>query len=108
MQARRSLRVGLRAWSRGISQLLSPVNDELRAAYARDGVVCVRGAFDKAWVERLREAGELNMASPGPLCDEHVPEGLPGRFHDDQFLWRRSSVFRDFVFNSQAAAVRGA
>ncbi len=29
-----------------------------------------------------------------------------GRFHDDQFLWRRHDTFRDFVFDSQAAAVR--
>jgi hypothetical protein len=30
---------------------------------------------------------------------------LAGRFHDDQFLWRRHDTFRDFVFNSQAAAL---
>ena len=35
-------------------------------------------------------------ASPGP----------PGRFHDDQFLWRRHDTFKQFIFDSPAAAVR--
>jgi hypothetical protein len=166
------------------------VTDEQRAAYERDGAICVRGAFGADWVERLREAGERNLGAPGPLVDEHVPPGEPGaraarrgargapwrrrslraccmpcaaaaaaprcvlrgarirvhggtpyavtrgtavpgeraprqhaarcwpfdkcppprtatgRFHDDQFLWRRHATFRDFVFDSQAAAVR--
>jgi ectoine hydroxylase-related dioxygenase (phytanoyl-CoA dioxygenase family) len=81
------------------------VSDELRAAYARDGAVCVRGAISPAWVERLRACADENLRAPGPLCDEHVPAGEPGRFHDDQFLWRRHATARDFVHHSPAAAL---
>lgn len=88
------------------SPRLGSIGEEERAAFARDGAVCVRGAFSAEWVERLRAGAEENLCDPGPLCDEHAQPGQPGRFHDDQFLWRRRPVFRDFVFNSQAAAVR--
>ena len=91
--------------SRGVSQLSITVSEELKAAYARDGAVCVRGAFSPDWVARLREGAEHNLSHPGPLCDEHVQPGEPGRFHDDQFLWKRHAVFEDFVFNSPAAAL---
>ena len=29
-----------------------------------------------------------------------------GRFHDDQFLWRRHDTFKHFIYDSPAAAVR--
>ena len=54
------------------------VSDEQRAEYARDGAVCIRGAFSPDWIERLRACAEDNLRQPGPLCDEHVPAGEPG------------------------------
>ena len=36
------------------------------AAYERDGVICLRQAFDPTWVERMRVAVERDLASPGP------------------------------------------
>jgi hypothetical protein len=54
------------------------VTDEQRAAYEKDGAICIRGAFGSDWIERLRAAAERNLAAPGPLVDEHVPPGEPG------------------------------
>jgi len=32
------------------------ITDDEVAAYARDGIVCLRGMFDAEWVARLRAA----------------------------------------------------
>eukprot|EP00954_Amorphochlora_amoebiformis_P013717 1077139-Amorphochlora_amoeboformis.AAC.1 len=70
-------------------------------AFREDGVVCIRSAIPLAFVESLRIAAERNMKNPGPLCDEHAAAaGTAGRFHDDQFLWRRHDECREYLFNS--------
>ena len=80
-------------------------DDEVKQ-FRRDGAICVRQVFDAAWVAALREAADVNMASPGPLCDEHAEaQGTTGRFHDDQFLWRRHAAFEQFVWRSGAGAL---
>lgn len=74
--------------------------------FANDGAVVLRSVFNAEWVEALRSAAEANMVSPGPLCDEHASaQGTGGRFHDDQFLWRRHEAFADFVLRSGAGAL---
>ena len=72
--------------------------DELRAAYARDGVVVVRGAF-KDWVETLRAGFERNLKEPGPFAIENVGEGERGRFFEDYCNWTRIPEYRDFILN---------
>ena len=42
-------------------------------AYGRDGVVCLRQAFDSGWVERLRAGGYL-------LCDSQYANEHMTRF----------------------------
>eukprot|EP00271_Cylindrocystis_brebissonii_P016269 TRINITY_DN39637_c0_g1_i1.p1 TRINITY_DN39637_c0_g1~~TRINITY_DN39637_c0_g1_i1.p1 ORF type:complete len:311 (-),score=40.55 TRINITY_DN39637_c0_g1_i1:385-1317(-) len=73
--------------------------------FEADGACVVRGLFSSEWVDSLRAAAEENLRHPGPLCDEHVKEGEPGRFHDDQFLWHRHEEAREFVFKSPAAEI---
>jgi hypothetical protein len=53
------------------------------AAYDRDGVVCLRQAFDAAWVERLRAAVERDLAAPGPHATNFAEGSTPGRFFGD-------------------------
>jgi ectoine hydroxylase-related dioxygenase (phytanoyl-CoA dioxygenase family) len=82
------------------------VSDADVKRFADDGAIVLRGVFSAAWVEALRAAAEANMASPGPLCDEHAAAaGTGGRFHDDQFLWQRHEAFRRYVTESGAADV---
>jgi len=82
------------------------VGADLRAAYARDGVVVVRGAF-KGWVETLRAGFERNLKEPGPFAIENVGEGERGRFFEDYCNWQRIPEYRDFILNSPAAAIAG-
>src|ERR1700742_816431 len=78
----------------------------LAAAYARDGVVVVRGAF-RDWVETLRAGFERNLATPGPFAIENVASGEAGRFFEDYCNWQRIPEFKDFILNSPAAAIAG-
>ena len=82
------------------------LDDAAVAAFARDGAACLRGLVPPEWVAALREGAEANLAKPGPLCDEHAAaQGTSGRFHDDQFLYRRWEAFDEFVRRSGAGAV---
>jgi hypothetical protein len=47
------------------------------AAYDRDGVVCLRQAFDAAWVERLRAAVERDLAAGVPMTCDLFPRVWP-------------------------------
>ena len=69
--------------------------------FAEDGAIVLRQVCAPEWVELMRAAAEVNLSNPGPLCDEHAEaQGTKGRFHDDQFLWRRHSVFEEWVLRS--------
>jgi hypothetical protein len=47
------------------------------AACDRDGVVCLRQAFDAAWVERLRAAVEPDLAAGAPMTCDLFPRVWP-------------------------------
>ena len=71
-----------------------------------DGAIVVRGVVGPEWLDALRDAAEANLRAPGPLCDEHADAaGTGGRFHDDQFLWRRHGAMEEFVLRSGAGAL---
>ena len=84
-----------------------PVDPAEIAAYERDGVVCLRGLFDQAWLDHLAGAVEQAMANPGPFADDARQGGGPGRFVGDLYLSSRLAGFRDFVFDSPAARIAG-
>ena len=75
------------------------------AAYDRDGVVCLRQAFDAAWVERLRAAVERDLAAPGPHATNFAEGSTPGRFFGDMYMWRHDPEFRAAALDSPAPAI---
>lgn len=76
--------------------------------FHEEGAIVLRGGF-APWVEYLRAGAEKNLVEPGPLCDEHAAaQGTGGRFHDDQFLWRRHVPFEEFVLHSGAGSIAAA
>ena len=81
-----------------------PGEDAIRA-YERDGVVCLRGAFDTNWVDRGRRAvAAARRAKPKNV--EQKPYRAPGEageFFYDWFLWNRLPSFHRFTFESPAA-----
>ncbi len=80
---------------------------DLQPQYARDGAVCVRGAFSQAWLDTLARGVERNMAEPGPLSKEYTPAGSPGRFFGDYCNWRRIPEYQDFLLHSPSARIAG-
>lgn len=76
-------------------------------AYARDGVVLVKGLF-KNHVEQLRAGIERNMTEPGPYAAENLQAGEGGRFFDDYCNWTRIPEFQDVIRASEAAPVAAA
>ncbi len=73
------------------------------ADYKRDGVVCVRGAIDRTWINALWAAAQKVAADPAAY-------GTISRSQSDtmtsvSFLWRKPGVFRDFIFQSPVAEI---
>ena len=79
------------------------VNDSDVAAFAGEGVLCLRAAFGPEWIELLEAGFERNLAAPGLLAREYIPEASEGRFLFDAFNWSRFEAFRRFVHESPAA-----
>jgi ectoine hydroxylase-related dioxygenase (phytanoyl-CoA dioxygenase family) len=86
---------------------LATVSAADRAAYEADGVICLRGMFDRDWVERMYAAVDRTMSTPGDRIREHTKAGSPGRFYARTFMWRWDRDFRDFIFESPAAEIAG-
>ncbi|MDX2223121.1 MAG: phytanoyl-CoA dioxygenase family protein [Rhodospirillaceae bacterium] len=84
---------------------LQPITDDDRAAYARDGAVCLRGMFDAGWIARMRAAAERVIAEParygilGPSQDATMTSVC--------YMWRTDPDFRAFAFESPAAEITG-
>ncbi len=83
------------------------IDTATRQAYDRDGAVCVRGVFDRSWLDQLAEGLEENLAEPGAWACVYTPDGGPGGFYDDYCNWERIDAYRRFVFGSPAAALVG-
>ena len=60
---------------------------ELAAAFARDGVACVRGVLDPAEIAAAVAAIETVLAAPGPLAQVASGLGDPGSFTEDFRRW---------------------
>ena len=65
-----------------------PVDDEMAAAFARDGVACVRDVLDPAELAVAARAIAIVQASPGPLAQVASTADDPGSFFEDFCRWR--------------------
>ncbi len=83
------------------------VRDSDIDAFERDGAICLRNAFDTAWLDNLATGLEQNFAHPGPDGTVYTPEGQPGGFYDDYCNWQRIAEYEDFVLNSPAGRIVG-
>lgn len=80
------------------------------AAYERDGVVCLQGAFSKFWVDmvskgmtKAQEKREIESGTD-PLRSFRVHHpGEPGHFFIDTFMWQHMEEFRRFTHEGPAA-----
>jgi hypothetical protein len=67
---------------------MEPVPDDVVAAFARDGVACLRSVLDPGQVAAAADAIEAVLASPGPLAQVASVADDPGAFIDaDRGAW---------------------
>jgi ectoine hydroxylase-related dioxygenase (phytanoyl-CoA dioxygenase family) len=82
----------------------SPMTEAEVAAFQKDGVLCLRGAFAD-WVESLAAGVAENEAHPSRFAGDSVTGSDSGRFFDDYCNWQRIPQYRDFVLHSPAAEI---
>ena len=85
----------------------SSISDDDIATYQRDGVVCLRGVFDVAWVDLLSQGISANVSRPGPMSRHYVDEPGGDWFFYDTVNWSRIDEFGRFVFESLAGEIAG-
>jgi ectoine hydroxylase-related dioxygenase (phytanoyl-CoA dioxygenase family) len=73
-------------------------------AFRSDGACVLRGVVG-AWVETLRRGIARNLADPSADVKIYQGKDGAGRFVGDYCNWDRIPEYRDFIFNSDAAAI---
>lgn len=71
--------------------------------FDRNGAVCVRGAFDRKWIELLRQGFARVRADPGPGAHEYIRTSDGKIFSSDPDNWERVPEYRAFVQESSCA-----
>ncbi|MCR9255936.1 MAG: phytanoyl-CoA dioxygenase family protein [Alphaproteobacteria bacterium] len=89
-----------------MSAATTTLDAETLAAYRKHGAVVLRGVFT-GWVDALRDGVDFNFAHPSPDGKIYQGDEGKGRFLSDYCNWRRIPAYRDFIFNSPAAALAG-
>ena len=88
---------------------MEPVlGEDAAAAFARDGVACVRSVLDPAQVALAAGAIDEVLARPGPLAQVASAPGDPGAFTEDFCRWREVPGIERLARHSRAAAVAAA
>ena len=81
---------------------------DLAAAFARDGVVCVRAALGPAEVDAAARAIEAVLARPGPLAQVASGPEDPGRFTEDFCRWQEVPEIEQLARYSRLPAIAAA
>ena len=80
------------------------IDDQTIDEFQVKGVTVLRGVFAD-WVETLRQGVSANMRDPDPNARIYKGEQGGGRFFVDYCNWARIPEYKDFIFNSPAAAI---
>ncbi len=80
------------------------VSDDQIRMLREDGAVALRGVFDAAWIDALRDGVEQAIADPGPFSKDYAPAG-EGSFFTDHTMFQRLEPFRRFLWDSPAAEI---
>jgi ectoine hydroxylase-related dioxygenase (phytanoyl-CoA dioxygenase family) len=73
-------------------------------AFQSDGACVLRGAFID-WIRTLQAGIARNLAAPSADVKIYQGKEGAGRFVGDYCNWDRIPEYRDFIFNSDAAAI---
>lgn len=79
------------------------LNQAERRTYEHDGVVFVRGAVDRAWVDRMLAVVDRRLASPGKWANDPTPGAARNRNFSERYLWREDPEIGAFIRESGCA-----
>lgn len=77
------------------------ITEEDLVTFQNDGVVCLRGVFEKKWIDLLQKGIEFNRLHPTKVAKK---EGL---FFHDYETWNMIPEYKEFIFESPVAEVAG-
>lgn len=75
--------------------------------YRRNGVIVVRQAVARDWVERMLAVIDAQLSSPGKWANDANPGATADRLFTDRYLWRDNAEIRAFLYESGVAALAG-
>lgn len=88
---------------------LHPITAADRTQFEADGAICLRGMFDREWVERMQRAVDRAKDAEHPLARRREVTqalgGKSGRYHINSFVWPWDDDFRDWVMHSPCAEI---
>ena len=88
---------------------LNPITDADVHQFEQDGVICLRGMFDRDWISRMSAAVDRVMDAENPLARPREVTralgGKSGRYHINSFVFRWDPDFEDYVMNSPNAEI---
>ena len=87
---------------------LDQLSPELAAAFARDGVACVRGVLGPAELGAAVTAIEAVLAAPGPLAQVASRPGDPGSFTEDFRRWEDVPQIEELARRSRVPQIAAA
>jgi hypothetical protein len=70
------------------ARITASITTEVAAAFARDGVACIRGVLDPGEVAAAARAVEAVLAAPSPLALVASDRDDPGSFTEDFCRWQ--------------------
>src|SRR5580704_2933724 len=83
-------------------------DDEVVAAFAQDGVACLRSVLDPAEVAAAAAAIDAVLARPGPLAQVASGPDDPGAFAEDFCRWREIPQIEQLARYSRVPALAAA
>ena len=84
------------------------IDEEAAAAFARDGVACVRSVLDASEVAEAAAAIDAVLARPGPLAQVASAPDDPGAFTEDFCRWQEIPQIERLALRSGVPAVAAA
>ena len=89
------------------SESLRPTSTEEIDTYHRDGVLLLKGLFDKGWIELLNKGLDVNCESPTERSRIWNKDASGRTMFYDTLAWREIEEYKKFIFNSPAAQICG-
>jgi ectoine hydroxylase-related dioxygenase (phytanoyl-CoA dioxygenase family) len=82
-------------------------NEEIRT-FEEDGVVCLRGVFDRDWIDRMRTAVDRMLDQPSQWGANINLDGSKGRFAIDTFMYLYDDDFYALAVQSPLPEIAAA